>query len=419
MIRKHRWPVRLAAAALSLLLLSGQYAPAGAVSQSEIEAQKEKAAALSRQKRELGEKISALSGDIQNNLQKKELLDGKIGVMEDEISNLEDQISTYESMIAQTEGELNDAHAREEAKYAIFRERVRAMEEQGRMDYWSILFRASSFADLLTRLDFISEIMEADQQVIEDLRNLQTEIAAKQEQLEVQRDSLAETHEDLTEKKAELDTQRDAANQLIIQLLASKSAAESDMDDLSAEEAAVQEEIVRLSRKLAEEEAARAAAAKKAAASGYNPVYNTYGYEDSTPATSGGYAWPVDSRKINSTFGGRASPGGIGSRNHKGIDIGGVGYGTPIHAAKSGTVIVSQYHYSYGNYVVVSHGSGNTTLYAHMSRRLVSVGEHVSQGATLGLTGSTGQSTGPHLHFEITENGSRVNPLKYLGGYYF
>ena len=109
MIRKHRWPVRLAAAALSLLLLSGQYAPAGAVSQSEIEAQKEKAAALSRQKRELGEKISALSGDIQNNLQKKELLDGKIGVMEDEISNLEDQISTYESMIAQTEGELNDA----------------------------------------------------------------------------------------------------------------------------------------------------------------------------------------------------------------------------------------------------------------------------------------------------------------------
>ena len=131
----------------------------------------------------------------------------------------------------------------------------------------------------------------------------------------------------------------------------------------------------------------------------------------------GGYIWPVSSRRVTSTFGGRASPGGIGSTNHKGVDIGGVGYGTPVHAAKGGTVIISQYSSSYGNFVVVSHGSGNTTLYAHMSTRLVEPGDAVAQGDILGLTGSTGHSTGPHLHFEITENGTRINPLVYLSGY--
>ena len=105
------------------------------------------------------------------------------------------------------------------------------------------------------------------------------------------------------------------------------------------------------------------------------------------------------------------------STNHKGVDIGGVGYTTEVHAAKAGTVIVAQHSSSYGNYVVVSHGSGNTTLYGHMSSLKVSVGQSVAQGDVLGITGSTGISSGPHLHFEITENGSRVNPLNYLTDY--
>ena len=144
-----------------------------------------------------------------------------------------------------------------------------------------------------------------------------------------------------------------------------------------------------------------------------------------TQSNPGGYIWPVDSRYITSTVGGRSSPGGIGSTNHKGTDIGRVGYTSSIYAAKSGTVIVSQYSSSYGNYVVISHGSGNTTLYAHMSSRKVEVGQYVNQGDVIGITGSPGNSTGPHLHFEVTENGVRVNPLShgaeprmgYLSGY--
>ena len=139
---------------------------------------------------------------------------------------------------------------------------------------------------------------------------------------------------------------------------------------------------------------------------------------------TGSFRWPTSGR-ISSYFGGRKSPGGIGSTNHKGTDIGRVGYTSPVYASKAGTVIVSQYSSSYGNYVAISHGPGNTTLYAHMSSRSVSVGDYVNQGDVIGITGSTGNSTGPHLHFEVTENGVRVNPLNdgaepkmgYLTGY--
>ena len=136
------------------------------------------------------------------------------------------------------------------------------------------------------------------------------------------------------------------------------------------------------------------------------------------PGTKGGYIWPVTtSKKISSPFGSRINPVTGRSETHKGVDIAGVFYSSNIIAAKAGTVIISQYGSSYGNYVVVSHGTGNTTLYAHMSKRSVKVGDVVKQGDVLGVTGSTGNSNGPHLHFEITEGGSRVDPLKYLTGY--
>ena len=139
---------------------------------------------------------------------------------------------------------------------------------------------------------------------------------------------------------------------------------------------------------------------------------------------TGSFRWPTSGR-ISSYFGGRKSPGGIGSTNHKGTDIGRVGYTSPVYAAKAGTVIIAQRSSSYGNYVVISHGVGNTTLYAHMSSIKVSVGTYVKQGQTIGITGSTGHSTGPHLHFEVVENNVRINPLShgaapkkgYLTGY--
>ena len=386
----------LAALLLAVCVLCVDLSPALAVTQADIDKLKNNASDLSQQKKELQSKISALSDDIANNMKKKELLDSEISVLSSEISNVESQISTYAELITQTEAELLDAQEREAAQYELFCKRVRAMEERGTISYWSVLFKADSFTDLLSRLDFINEIMDSDQKVIQDLQDLQAEIEEKKESLETQKAESEAAKAELVSKKSELNKQREAANALVAQLRASKSEYQEDMDALSAEAEAVQAQILKLSKELAAQQAAQGKPSN---------------------AALGGYIWPVSSRRITSTFGGRASPGGIGSTNHKGIDIGGVGYTTEIHAAKAGTVIVSQYSRSYGNYVVVSHGSGNTTLYAHMSSRKVSVGQYVNQGDVLGITGSTGNSTGPHLHFEITENGTRINPLKYLTGY--
>ena len=386
----------LVALLCAVVLVTAELAPAVAVSQADIDALKGDASELKQQKKDLQNKISALSDDISNTMKKKELLDSQISVLSSEISNVEAQISTYASLITQTEAELLDAQQREEAQYELFCRRVRDMEERGTVSYWSVLFKATSFTDLLSRLDIINEIMDSDQKVIDDLQALQVEIEQKKTDLEGQKADSEAAKAELVSKKTELNQQREAANALVKQLRQSQSEYQEDMDDLSAEEAAIQAEIVKLSKQLAAEQAAQGKPSN---------------------AALGGYIWPVSSRRITSTFGGRPSPGGIGSTNHKGVDIGGVGYTTEIHAAKAGTVIVSQYSSSYGNYVGVSHGSGNTTLYAHMSSRKVSVGQYVNQGDTLGITGSTGNSTGPHLHFEITENGVRIDPLKYLTGY--
>ena len=400
---------RILTLALVLCLLPANLQPAAAVTQADIDALKDDAKGLAQEKKDIQAQLDKLSGDISNTLERKRLLDGQISLTEDEIANTEQEIETYAALITQTEQELADAEEREAQQYALFCKRVRAMEEQGKTEYWAVLFRADSFSDLLGRLDIVNEIMDYDQRVIENLKVIQAEIADTKVTLEGQKTASEEAKSQLEQKKKDLDNRREEANALIAQLRKQQEEQEDALDDLSADEAAVQAKIKELNRKLAEEEAARLAAAGQSA-----PASNP-----------GGYIWPVNSRYITSTVGGRASPGGIGSTNHKGTDIGRVGYTSSIYAAKAGTVIISEYSRSYGHYVVVSHGPGNSTLYAHMSKRSVSVGQRVNQGDVLGVTGSTGNSTGPHLHFEITENNQIINPLNdgaapkkgYLTGY--
>ena len=374
-------------------------AQAAKVTKAEIDALKSEASELNTQKKELQQKVNALNAEITNNRAKKELLDSQISIISSEISNTESQIALYAQLIAQSEADLAAAEEEEAEQYALFCERVRAMEEQGKVDYWSVLFRATSFADLLGRLDIVNEIMEYDQRVIDDLKDQLAQLAEQKATLEGQKAEEEAAKADLESKKSELDTQRSTANALMQELQADSAEAKAEMAAIEAEEEAILAEAQRLSK--------------------------LYAQQNQNPATQGGYIWPVDSRYITSTVGGRTSPGGVGSTNHKGTDIGRVGYTSPIYAAKSGTVIISTYSSSYGNYVVISHGSGNTTLYAHMSSRKVVVGQKVTQGDVIGITGSTGHSTGPHLHFEITENGVRINPLShgaeprkgYLSGY--
>lgn len=392
----------LLAAVMVLCLFSLELTPvlaAQKVTQAQINALKGEANDLKAQQKEIQKKIDALTAEIKDHTAKKNLLDQQIGVLSTEIANTENQITAFAELITITEGELAAAQAEEAAQYELFCKRVRAMEKQGKVDYWSVLFRATSFSDLLSRMDIINEIMKYDQRVINNLKALQEEITAKKEELEGQKAESEQIKASLVDQKAELDKQRAAANALMAELRSDSAEAKAQMSALEREEEAILAEAVRLSK--------------------------IYAQQNQDPATQGGYIWPVSSRYITSTVGGRSSPGGVGSTNHKGTDIGRVGYNSEIYAAKAGTVIISTYSSSYGNYVVISHGSGNTTLYAHMSSRKAVVGQKVAQGDVIGITGSTGNSTGPHLHFEITENGVRINPLRhgaqpqkgYLSGY--
>ena len=387
----------LTALLLALTLTAAELTPALAVTQADIDALKNDAADLTSQRKELESKLDALKDDKSQALAKKQLLDQKVTNTAAQIKNVEAQIADYAALITQTEAELLDAQQQEEDQYELFCTRVRAMEERGKVSYWSVLFKAESFTDLLGRLDIVNEIMDADQAVIDQLQALQVEIEEKKASLEASKAESEAAKADLVAKKTELDAQRKEAIALVNEINDNENEYKETLDELDKEEERIQAMIVKKSKELAAQQAAQNGGTSNAAL--------------------GGYIWPVSSHYITSTFGGRASPGGIGSTNHKGIDIGRVGYTTEIHAAKAGTVIVSQYSSSYGNYVVVSHGSGNTTLYAHMSSRKVSVGAYVNQGDVLGITGSTGHSTGPHLHFEISENGVRINPLNYLTGY--
>jgi murein DD-endopeptidase MepM/ murein hydrolase activator NlpD len=365
---------------------------------------KNEASDLSAEKKELQAKLESLAEDKSTAMERKTLLDQQIANTSAQISNVEEQIQQYAALISQKEEELAQAQEDEAAQYDLFCERVRAMEKRGEVSYWSVLFRADSFTDLLSRLDMINEIMDADQRVIDQLKDLQAEIETAKTELETSKAEEEAAKSELEARKSELNTQRSEANALIQELAANESETEAALDELEAEQEAIREEIQRLNEQLirpaGRQRQLRGVQSRRLYLAGGQPVHHLH-------------------------RGRPRLPGGIGSTNHKGTDIGRVGYTSPVYASKAGTVIVAQYSSSYGNYVAISHGTGNTTLYAHMSSLKVSVGQYVNQGDVIGITGSTGNSTGPHLHFEVTENGVRINPLSdgaeprmgYLTGY--
>jgi murein DD-endopeptidase MepM/ murein hydrolase activator NlpD len=387
----------LAAVCLAALLLSGA-APftvvpdAAAVTQAEIDAKKQEKKDLESQKAELQSQLKALQRNKSDALSQKENLDNQISVIRSEIQNTEEQIVQYEDLIAGTEAAIADTQYRHEEQYKLFCARVRAMEERGTVSYWSVLFHSASFSEMLAAMDFIGEIMESDQRVIDDLQATEQQLAAEQAALEEQLAEQEAVREELSARNQELNGQLSAAQKLISDLAANEAEYKKLIAEKEAAAAREQEEIVRLSRELAAQ-------------------------QNQGAGTKGGYIWPCSSHYVTSPLGSRYTGIPGASTNHMGIDIGRVGTTTQAVASKAGTVIISGYNKYRGNYVVVSHGSGYTTTYQHLSKRSVNVGDKVAQGQVVGITGSTGVSSGPHLHFEITENGEIVDPLKYLTNY--
>ena len=390
---------------------------AHAVTQEEINAMQNRLEQMSQQMEKLEGQLKEIAEDKEQALEQKRLLDDQIELMEQTIAQTSQAIAGYDELIAAkeseiaeieseiggVESEIADIETREREQYDLFCRQVRSMEEQGSLSYFAILFDAADFSDLLDRAMMISEIMDYHNGVIDmllatrdELRSAKTELDETKNELNSAREDLEgerldqEILRDQQEKdKTELEERREEANALVQKIQAEEKEYATALDQAEAEEERIQAEIVRMTEEL----------------------------KAQNVKAEGGYIWPVKSRRITSPFGPRNTGIKGASTNHKGVDIGSVGYTSEVYAAKSGKVIISTRVSSYGNYVSIAHSDGTSTLYAHLSQRKVSVGQTVKQGDVIGITGSTGISSGPHLHFEITEKGTRVDPLKYLKGY--
>ena len=388
-----KWAFRLCGLALAAavavsLLPETVVVPASAVTQAEIDAMREEADDLKSQQKEIQAKLDALEADQANAMERKTLLEQQINATQAEINTIAAQIAKYDELIAQKQEELSQAEAEEQAQYELFCERVRYMEEQGEVSYWSILFSSKDFADLLDNAMMVEEIMDYDNQVMDQLIALREQIEEDKAELESARQAQQAAKEEQEAAQANLKSQEAEVSALIDQLAAQE-------DQLEAEEAKLQA--------AANAADAEIAAAERELAAQINNV-----------VSESGFMWPLPGYyNLSSLFAGRIHPITGKPQHHTGIDIPAPS-GTDILAAKSGVVTTSTYNNSYGNYVVVSHSDGTSTLYAHMSRRGVCKGEGVSQGQYIGGVGTTGSSTGNHLHLEVRVNGSRVDPTQYF-----
>ena len=361
---------------------------ADAVTQSEIDALKKEQQESQAKQQELKEQLADIEEDQAAAQQKRELLTQQLNAINAEIANIDAQIAYYDEEIAQKEVERKEAEEREAEQYELFCQRVRMMEEQGTVSYWSIIFNAQDYSDLLDRIADVDAVMAYDNAVMEELIATRQELERLQGELESARAEEQAARDQQQAKKEEQQAKVAEAQKLLDQINADVAEVNRQLDAESAAASEIQAEIARKQKQLEEERKQN------------NVVISS----------ETGYLWPLPGYyRLSSQFGYRIHPITGKPHSHTGIDVPAPG-GTSILAAKSGQVVTSAYHYSYGNYVVIDHGNGNSTLYAHMSSRAVSEGQMVTQGQVIGYVGTTGSSTGNHLHFEVRDNYTRVDP---------
>ncbi len=411
---------RILAALLALVLCAAcsLTAPltALAVTQSDIDELREQSEELNSRISEIEEKLEELSRQEFKTIAQKELYDEQIALLCEQIETTKATIKEYDRLIEIAEENLRLALDAEHVQYDLMCNRVRSMEERGPISYLEILFGARSFSDFLGRLDFVTGIIKRDETVMDDYRALQEKTLERRADLDGLRSESQAEKAELESQNAELEKKRQEAEALIASIQANEAEYEALRQELEERDLELSDRIAEAEAEYAAQiaaEEARRRAAEEAAAQ-----------EEYYTRTGGGYSaegidfiWPAGSYyDITSYFGYRSaeSTGYVGSTYHRGIDIGNVFYSTPVCAAASGVVTIAEYSSSAGNYVCVSHGNGVSTVYMHMSYLTVSAGDTVYQGEQLGVTGNTGNSSGPHLHFGVMIDGEYVDPLDYL-----
>jgi murein DD-endopeptidase MepM/ murein hydrolase activator NlpD len=396
--KAHRSFVAIVVLAAVTLALAGAVATA---------ARAETAAELQKKLRDARSRIDAAKGKKATLNEQIAGLDGKLAAIQDRLDGLGDQIASVEERLSVTREklallrkelrlkrrELEKAQARLEFEQKNFQERVVLSYKSEDLDYIDVLLASSSFEDLISRVNVIHDLLGGNDDLVGDLEATRDEVDAEKHAIAKREGAVADAAAVLQEKSDELAALRAAQAESQAAALAVRRQKSGALKGVNHDLA----ELERQENQLLAESAALTSVINGSSGSGTG---------------TGSLSWPVNG-PVTSGFGWRIHPILGYKKFHTGIDIG-VGYGVPIRAADGGTVIYATWMGGYGNVIIVDHGNGLSTLYAHQSSLAVGTGARVSRGQSIGYVGSTGFSTGPHLHFEVRVNGNPVDPMGYL-----
>lgn len=400
---------KLLCALLSLALLmplTAQILPgaAYAVSESELDELKEERDALVKQRQAQQAVVNDLRAQQASVLAVKQALDERNMYTQWQIDLTQQEIELYDDMIADKSLEVAEAKALELEQLERYRVRVRAMEENGNVSFLAYLFNASNLGELLTAVDDIGEIMQSDR-ALEDAY-----IAAREKtektvaEYEEYKADIVQKQDALRAEQAELQSELDEATKLITDITEDLLSNAAVLEEFEQAEREAETNVANMVLALEKQRQAQAAAS----GGGYS--------NGSTVVGTGQFSWPVPScTYLTSRFGMRVHPITGVTKSHTGVDIGAES-GATIVAADGGTVVLAGVNSGYGNCVMIDHGNGYKTLYGHMSSIAVTNGQAVSKGDTVGYVGSTGLSTGPHCHYEVWKDGSRIDPEQFYSG---
>ena len=387
---------------------------------------------LKEEKEEIKDKIKEVKEQYQENeneiadiISRKNVIDQEIQLLYTQIQNMNDQLAAYNILIADKQDELDVA----ESRYAMLNEenkiRVRTMEEEGELSYWEVLFKANSFSDLLDRLNIVEEIAASDNRRLKELSEAADEVEVAQGELISEKEEMELAKQELDAAEAEMDAKRAEADALLQELLEKADDLEALEAEFEAQEAEFLEMIAQKEEefdeaKQREWEAYMATYVPPTTAPVAGSTNNSTATNSGTTSSggtggsySGGWVVPCSYTSITSPFGYRTAPTTGASTYHQGVDLD-TGTGWSVVATRAGTAYTG-YGSAAGNYITIDHHDGFKSIYMHLNGFAVSNGTNVSAGQLIGYTGSTGVSTGDHLHFGISLNGVYVNPCSYVG----
>lgn len=420
----------MAALMILTLILSLLPTRASAASSSEIRKQINE---LKAQKKDIQAQIEDLKEQYQENeneiadiVARKNIIDQEIGLLHAQITNITEQISAFSVLVADKQDELDNAQSRFEQMNEDCKVRIRAMEEEGSLTYWEVLFKATSFSNLLDRLNMVEEIASSDMRRLQELSDAADAVETSRQELALEKEELDASKAELDETQATLDGKRQEADELIQELLSHAEELAALQEEKEKEDEELMAQIAEMEQaynRAKEEEwlayIATATTAPPATQPGGSGGTESGGSSGGGNTSSGSSGWirPCSYVKVTSPYGFRDRPTAGASTFHQGIDLGAPA-GTTIVATRAGTVTSAGYSNSLGWYVTINHGDGFSSMYGHMQGpAYVSSGSSVSQGQSIGGVGTTGISTGNHLHFSILYNGAYQNPASYVAFY--